>query len=148
MVSLAAKGAPPPVATPPPPPPVEPFADFTVDVEDDDTEPWNEDARAASPGRSDGQTTTSGGFLASGDALRDADGAVDEIDEEKAAAKAAAKREKEIKKAIKDYMKTSLSRYDLQRVCCWCTKRATLACLMEHPRLANTPDTDWTSGGI
>lgn len=36
---------------------------------------------------------------------------IDEVQEEKAAAALDAKRQKELKKAIKDYMKTSLSRY-------------------------------------
>lgn len=118
MASVAASGAPPPVTTPPPASPVEPFSDFTIDVEDDDTEAWDGDARAAAPGGAAGPATSMGGFLVRGDTPGDADGAADEIEEEKAAAKAAAKREKELKKAIKDYMKTSLSRYGLRRV--WC----------------------------
>lgn len=148
MASVAPTGAPPPVTTPPPASPVEPFADFVIDVEDDDLELWDGDARAAAPGGAARQATSLGGFLVGGDTPPgDADGEVDAIDEEKAAAKAAAKREKELKKAIKDYMKTSLSRYDLRRVCGPRTKRATPFCLVEDPSVAYEHNTDWTSGG-
>lgn len=116
MASVTATGAPAPVTTPPPPPPVEPFADFTIVVDDDETEPWDGDASAGKADHAAASATSTGGFLVGGDAPEGADGATDEIDKEKAAAKAAAKREKELKKAIKDYMKTSLSRYDLRRV--------------------------------
>lgn len=109
MASVTPTGAPPPVTTPPPASPVEPFADFVIDVEDDDLELWDGDARAAALGGAARQATSLGGFLVGGDTPGDADGEADAIDEEKAAAKAAAKREKELKKAIKDYMKTSLS---------------------------------------